>query len=88
MFHIWKSSGISLTQSKLRDLRIARDAFFFPSWKLARLGAEVGTGYYKLLPKHHMIDHCERRCQATSWNPCRHWTFADEDNMRFMPKIF
>lgn len=77
-----------LTQRQLRDLRVARDAFFFSSWKLARLGAEVGTRYYKRLPKHHMIDHCGRSCQATSWNPGSYWTFSDEDNMGFMSTIF
>ena len=86
MFHIWRSAGKWLTRSELRDARVARDVFFFSSWKLARLGSEVGTHYYKLLPKHHMIDHAERSCQATSWNPCAYWTFSDEDNMGLMSK--
>ena len=88
MFHIWRTAGTWLTRSQLRDLRIARDACFFASWKMCVLHEETETFLYKLLPKHHLIDHAERSCQQTEWNPCSCWTFSDEDNMGFMSGIF
>ena len=65
MFQIWRTAGTWLTRSQLRDLRIARDAFFFASWKMCRLHEETETFLYKLLPKHYKIDHAERSCQET-----------------------
>jgi len=78
--------GIWMSSAELRELRLARNAFFGFYYKLHMLAEEDERPLYGFQPKHHMIDHAERIAQSLRLNPASCWTFQDEDNMHVMMK--
>lgn len=86
-FHNVLRGNCWLTDGELQQLRAARDAMLHCYHALSKMAAEEDNYRYPMKPKHHLIDHAERRAQRTRLNPGSHWAFAEEDNMGIMMKI-
>ena len=81
------SSWPFMTTSELSALRSARDGFFATYHQLRLLASEQVLPWYPIVPKFHMLSHCEDYCQKTGLCPRLLWTFSDEDCMGLVQKI-
>ena len=66
----------------------ARDAMLFGYHHMHAIHKELSDiRLYSLVPKLHMLDHCERYSQKWRLNPASWWTFKDEEAMGKIMKI-
>ena len=87
VYKIWRESPLWLTPEARQMLVAPRDAFFGLYVKLCLQAKEDRKPLYKMVPKHHMLDHMVRHCLETGLNPCAYWCFQDEDAMRLQMGI-